>query len=227
MLRIGKKTRLVQDRNIPLGFIIILEVCAIVAGVMLGFAMNEWRETRSNRKIADHALRSIAAEMSYNHRQITSAYDYYNGIVGRIDSMYAAGGSEVRNLYGYQVPGWRGAMPPMLRSSANRMMLMTGIIKDVPFETANTLAFIYNLQSVLEKLDDALIMKFSQDPGFAALETIRHTFGLYVEIMPSVIGVYQEAGKPILGEYGYDLSVDLGILMEEMKRQMQSFPGIE
>jgi len=106
------------------------------------------------------------------------------------------------------------------------MALMTGIIKDIPFETANKLSNIYTIQSMLEKLDDAMIVNFSQDPGFTALNTIRHMFNLYVEIMPSVIGLYQLYGIEVLEDYGYTMRVEPGILLDEMNHQMQGYPGL-
>ncbi len=226
MLRFKKRTKVLSERNIPLSVLIFLEISAIVIGVLLGFTVNEWRENRNNRKIADNVLETIAAEMSYNHNQIVNSFDYYYAILEKIDSVAAIDRERARSMYGYEIEGWRGAMPPMLRSSAYQMALMTGIIKDIPFESANKLSNVYTIQSILEKLDDAMIVNFSQDPGFTNLQTIRHMFNLYVELMPSVIGLYQLYGLSVLEDYGYTMRVEPGVLLDEMNYQMQGYPGL-
>lgn len=222
MLKYKKRSRLFGKSGISTTVLIVLELFAIIGGVMLGFAMNDWRENRNNQKVAEIALESIAAEFRYNHQRMHETYDYFRFIVEKIDSLHHAGES-VREMYGYEIEGWRGAMPPMLRSSAYQMVLSTGIFKDIEFKTANTLAYIYNLQSILEKLDDASVVNFSQDSGFTSLPNIRHTFNLYTEIIPSVIGVYQLIGVPVLNEYGYDMSLQEGKLKQASVEQMQGF----
>lgn len=51
--------------------------------------------------------------------------------------------------------------------------------------------------------DDAMIVNFGRDPGFTNLQTIRHMFNLYGEIVPSVIGLYQLYALLVLENYGY------------------------
>jgi hypothetical protein len=41
-------------------------------------------------------------------------------------------------------------------------------------KSPNALAQIYNVQSVVEKLDDSMIVLFTTDPGFTKLTTIGH-----------------------------------------------------
>lgn len=70
-------------------------------------------------------------------------------------------------------------------------------------------------------MDDSAINRFSTDSGFTALPTVRHIFGLYVEIIPSVIGTYQKYGIPMLEEYGYSLELEEGLLKTESERQTE------
>lgn len=226
MIKYKRRLRAGKNSQISTGALIILEVFAIVTGVLIGFMVNEWREGRINRQIADKALESVAAEMRYNHQRMVESYEYYTFITDQVDSLRNIG-DPVAQMYGYQLSGWRGAMPPMLRSSSYQMMLTTGIFKDVPFETANRLAFIYNLQSLLERLDDSMIAGFTRDSGFTSLQNIYHLFGLYNELIPSVIGTFQLLGTPLLMDYGYDLTIDNERLKSEMENQMGDFdPGM-
>ncbi|MCC5914852.1 MAG: hypothetical protein JJU46_10790 [Balneolaceae bacterium] len=222
MLKYKRRARAVKGREITTPVLIVLEVFAIVIGVLIGFMVNEWREDRSNRLIADKALESVAAEFRYNHQRMVETYQYYTLINDQITALNESGESVV-SMYGYQLEGWRGAMPPMLRSSSYQMILSTGILKDIPFEAANQLAFIYNLQSLLERFDDSIIASFTQDSGFTSLQNIYHLFGLYTELIPSVIGSYQLIGTPLLHDYGYTLSVEDERLKQEMDQQMTYF----
>lgn len=219
MLKYKKRSKLLGNKEIPTFALIALEIFAIVIGVMLGFIVNEWRENRANQKIADHAMQSIAAEFRFNHQQMEEKYDYYSHIINQIDSLRVAG-DPVREMYGYQLNGFQGAVPPMLRSSAYNMVMTTGIIKDIPFEIANKLAFIYTVQDLIEKIDAANLANFTQDPGFTALQNLRHMFILYTDLIPSVIGAYQLIGIPILEDYGYDLILPDGDLKSTSEKQM-------
>ncbi len=216
MLKYKRRSRMFGGREFPAAALIILEVCAIVAGVLIGFMVNEWRENRNNQRMAAGVLENIAAEMAFNHQQMESTFSYYHSILAKIDSLTTEDPEMVRNMYGHQVDGWHGAQPPMLRSSAYQMALTTGIIKDFPIETATKLANIYNTQSVIERLDDSMIMRFTTDHGFAALPTIRHLFGIYWEVIPSVMLGYQKEGLELLRDYGYDLELRDGFLKERV-----------
>jgi hypothetical protein len=202
----------------------LLEILAIVAAVVLGFMVNDWRESRARARTAESALTSLAQEMAHNHQRIEQTFAYYSWIHRQVlevlDEQTALPVAERPRVYGYQLEGWRGAMPPMLRSSTWQMMVSTGTISDLPFEQADALAQVYNFQAVLERMDEALIDKFVHDPGFADIRTIGHVFGVYAELFPAVIGLYQAQGRPILAAFGYDIEIDDPSLREEARKQV-------
>lgn len=204
-------------KEIPAAALIVLEVFAIVAGVLIGFMVNEWRENRNNQRIAEVALTNIASEMTYNHNQIVSTYAYYKRIFDQIDSLNQTNPEILNEMYGYELQGWQGAQPPMLRSSSYQMALMTGIVKDFSYEVTDGIAQIYNVQSVVEKLDDSMIVLFTTDSGFTKLNTIGHLFGVYTEVLPSVMLSYQQGGLEFLRDYGYDLELKESTLKEKVE----------
>lgn len=197
-----------------------LELLVIVIGVLLGLMVNEWREGRNRQAVADNVLTGVASEMSDNHAQLTVMYRYYRTFIGNADSVATARGLSFDALSAAEVPGWRGAMPPMLRSSSYDMLINSGIIKDVPFQVAHDLSRIYNLQSVLKTFDEAFIGKFAMDPNNYNLADVRHSFYLYYEIIPSVMGFYQQLGKPSLEKYGYTSGIDDPEFQQQVDRQM-------
>jgi hypothetical protein len=203
---------------------VLLEVVAIVSAVVLGFMVNDWRESRTRARAAESALTSLAQEMAHNHQRIEQTFAYYSWIYRQVrealDEQTALPAAERPRVYGYQLDGWRGAMPPMLRSATWQIMVSTGTIADLPFEQADALAQVYNLQAVVERMDDALVDTFLQDTAFAEIQKIGHIFGVYTELLPAVIGVYQAQGRPILTPYGYDLEIENDTLRRQAHWQM-------
>ncbi len=197
-----------------------LELVVIVAGVLLGLMVNEWREGRNRQAIADNALASVASEMRDNHEQLVGMYQYYRAFIRNADSVTAARKVGLDILMAHEIPGWRGAMPPMLRSSSYDMLIHSGIIKDVPFSIANDLARIYNLQALLRTFDEVFISKFAADPRNYKVADVRHSFYLYYEIIPSLVGYYQHLGKAHLEKYGYGSSIEDEQLRQQINRQM-------
>jgi hypothetical protein len=229
MIRRLRRLRQESAGSLSVVGLLILEFAAILAAVVLGFMVNEWREVRGRDRVVEAALTGLAREMSQNHRQIVETYAYHTRILEIIREHLApgrgaaAGGAPV---YLYELAGheWRGARTAMLRSASWQMLVSTGTIGHLPYEAADALAQVYTVQAMLEKLDDAIYVTFAHDPGFTRVETIHHMFEVYAELMPSLIGVYQEEGRPILARYGYDLGIDHEPLRLEVERQMATYP---
>lgn len=211
MLRTLRKLKGMEAGGLSVLGLAALEFLAIVVAVVVGFMVNEWREGRERAGGAESALAALAREMADNHAELEATYGYHSQIVAAIDERTArvavppAGDRAVS--YGHELPDWRGVRLPMLRSSTFQMLVSTGVIGDLPFTEADDLARIYSLQSVLEKLGDAAVVRFANDPGFARLPTVRHLFDLYRELTPSLLALYQELGMPILRPHGYDLPI--------------------
>lgn len=210
MYRYLKKLRAMQASDLPLSAVILLEISIILVGVMLAFLVNEWRGNRAVDASAEKALAGLAREMRHNHEQAVRTYAYHQAILQEIDSLKEGANESdpAGRIYGYELADWKGMGLPMLRSSTYEMMVSTGVIKDVAFETADALALVYNLQSVLKQLDSASLSRMAADPDIIELSSVKHTFTLYSELLPSLLGVYQLLGKPILEEHGYNLEIE-------------------
>ena len=66
---------------------------------------------------------------------------------------------------------------------------------------------MYTLQGFFSQLDRAFLERIANDPGFSNLETIRHAFDLYLELTPSLIALYHEEARPVLGMHGFKVEV--------------------
>lgn len=160
-------------------------------------------EKSEKKETVNMALTNVASEMSINHTRIESAYDYYIRVIKQIDSIKTNHPEKFDKLYGYNIKGWQGIQPTMLRSSAYQTLLNSGVIKDIPFEILKSLDFIYHVQSVIEQINKSLIDEAVTDRGFTSLNKVHHIFILYTDILPDVMAGYQHHGKKYLESYGY------------------------
>ena len=110
-------------------------------------------------------------------------------------------------LYGNDLKSWNGMQTPMLRSTAYQTFLNSGIIDKANFKLAKTLADIYNMQTIIERLDNSFFEIATTDRGFTSLPKIRHLASIYSELLPGLMMYFQLEGKKWLQEYGYDLEI--------------------
>ncbi len=202
--RMQRKVAAGDGRRLSVVGLVVLELATIVLAVVLGFMVNEWREARVSRRQAADALATLAREVTLNHQALERSFVYYRGIREGIEEV-APG--DRRTTYGFQLAGWEGARLPMLRSSTFDMLVSTGRIGDLPFEQAEALTGVYTLQGFFSELDRAFLERIANDPGFSNLETIRHAFDLYLELTPSLIALYHEEARPVLGSHGFVVEV--------------------
>jgi hypothetical protein len=217
MLKYQKKKRFTKGRNIPFSLLVILEVAAIVIGVMHGFMLNEYRESRKNMETVNNALTNIANELSFNHDALENTYYYHKFILAQIDSFNSTNPDAVLSMYGYQLNGWQGVQTPMIRSSAYQVAITTGAVSDMSFETVNNLSQLFTYQSYLEKLDDAVIVRFTTDHGFTALQTLHHLYSLYTEMIPGLLAGYHTTGIETLERYGFNPELREGELVDAVE----------
>lgn len=197
------KRRLTRLRPTPRLTDHLLQGFVVFASVFLAFWLTDIRESRKTRHDVDTALRSIALEMDYNHDRIVSVYAYHTTLIHRIDSTARLSADSGRHLLAYTIPGWQGIQMPMLRSAAWTTFVGSGLVTQLPFSTQKALADIYTVQKIIEDADRNIINLTITDMEFVRLGRVRHLSGLYVQILPDVMGFYQKHGRPMLQAYGY------------------------
>jgi hypothetical protein len=101
------------------------------------------------------------------------------------------------------------------------MIVNSGILKDFDFEMADDLAQLYNVQNLVERLDDAMMRKAATDAGFTRLQDVHHMFNLYKEIIPLVLGFYHEFAHAHLSDVGFEMRVTNPDILQQMEMQMR------
>ncbi len=184
----------------------IIEAFLIFASVFLAFWLTERRESTNNEKTLNISLQQIAAEMKYNHQRVESMYDYYSNLIREIDSLKTQTGVDWKKLNGEDLAIWNGIQLPALRSTAYQTFLNSNINDNAEFELVKALADIYNIQSVIERLDNSIFEIVISDKQITNLTKIRHIIELYIGTLPDIVMQYQY-GKNWLDKYGYDLKI--------------------
>ena len=185
----------------------LIEAILIFASVFFAFWLTDYRESRNEAETLKISLQHIAAEMNYNHKRIEYVFENYSTLINEIDSLKNQQNIDWESLYGYELKSWHGMQTPMLRSTAYQTFLNSGINDKAEFELAKALADIYNMQTVIERLDNSFFEIATTDSGFTALPKVRHLTGIYSELLPGLMMFYQQGGKKWLQEYGYKLEI--------------------
>ena len=180
----------------------------IFTSVFLAFWLTDWRDTKNREKLLEASLKQIASEMAFNHERIETTYQYHLNVTRQIDSLRRIEGSNWQEMHGFALKGWNGLGLTVLRSTAYQTFLNTGISDVATLEQAKALADIYNAQSIVERFDNSTLDFATRNKNFTSLLQMRHTSGIYTEILPEVIHNYQQEGKPWLKAYGYALDVE-------------------
>lgn len=186
----------------------LLQGIFIFASVFLAFYLSDLRETKNNRKVIENGLENIAAEMVYNHYRLSSSFEYFYSLITALDSIQKNHPEEIEELNIVKLPQWRGLHLPMLRSTAHQTLFNAGVTRDIPIDLTNALAQIYNIQSIIQRFDDAIIASMAHNHQLVSFESIFFFFGSYIELIPEVMAWYQIYGKRYLEKYGYDLDIE-------------------
>ncbi len=107
MRRKGRSLRR-DGGGLPLAGVVLLEFGAIVAAVVLGFMVNEWREDSLCARKVETALASLAREMLHNHRSLEDVYAYHATILASLEDIPADQRTSTLRL---SAPGLAGRQP--------------------------------------------------------------------------------------------------------------------
>lgn len=200
----------------------LIQGVIVFASVFLAFWLTEVRDNINTEKEVEIALKSIALELSHNHDRIVYTFNYHYNISQQIDSVANHNPNAFEELHGFQLKGWQGVQLPMLRSTAYKTITNSGLISKLNFETQKSLADVYSVQKLIEDADNSIIELTINDLEFTKIRKVRHLSGLYIDILPDVIGFYQKFGYPLLKDKGYNQQLNDGILKSIIDEKSKS-----
>jgi len=130
----------------------LVEGGLIVFAVVLGFIVNEWRESVADHRAAEAAMNRVVAEVEANIAQLEAVVEYHEDVVSRIGERLAeieAGGDPVVGVLFDEMPGIMpsGINAPSLSRFAWDHAQQHGRLDVLPYEIVAGTARVYEIQA--------------------------------------------------------------------------------
>ena len=117
----------------------------IVFGVVVGLALNEWREDRAEAERTDRVLAALADEVRSNQESVESVVAYYTAMTqGAMAAMEERGPDVPLDMV--EIEGYQGDLFPTLTAGTYDAATATGALLGVEIGLASTLSSAYSLQ---------------------------------------------------------------------------------
>ena len=124
--------------------VLTIEVVAIVFGVLLGLAGNEYRQSLNEQRSVNDALTNIQNELKTNAADLERVVPYYRQVRDSLEAQALSVGADARFVE-FDV-GWSGFRILALRSSSYDAALYTGALSSMDFELVDKLSGVYTFQ---------------------------------------------------------------------------------
>ncbi len=134
---------------------LFLEIVSIIIAVLLALAVNEWRETRSNNRLADTALMNIQEEIAENKRLFDTILPRHEALLDTlldVDEKIKSGElSEDDDRADLEF------VPLFVQDTAWQTALATQALIHMPYETVKVLSAVYTFQESYTRVTDHFI----------------------------------------------------------------------
>jgi type II secretory pathway pseudopilin PulG len=142
-----KRWRWLRREAIDLGDVVV-QIIAVVIGILLALLINNWVTQRQQRQSADEAMRAIRAELTANRAAL---HQSAKQLAAMAMTMQASPRNRNRPAsWCYQWDGWAGTNTANLVESAYQVAVATQALSFMPFKQAQLVAQVYGHQHVEE-----------------------------------------------------------------------------
>jgi tetratricopeptide (TPR) repeat protein len=174
-------------------FKIGLEVVMISAGVFLGLAGEQWRESARHRELAEASLRRFRSEILTNRKAVAAVKDYHITTKKSIDT-YLAADPKSRQSGDVSV---KGLQPVYFEHSAWDLTLATQSLVYIDSQLAFAISRIYTTQANYADLTRGIMQALYLRPPNENLAAFLSAVAIYyadiVIFEPQLQGMYDEA----------------------------------
>lgn len=168
---------------------LVLQLLIVAFGVYLGLLGNQWADNRKMQRSLKSGLQSIANEVAFNKNFLTQRRDYYESVVGSLDSLIAKRGADAPIE---DIPGFQGIRPILLRNSSYQLAQATQVLANMDYNLADEISMVYSVQDFqlkgVDKFLDGYIMGQTKD-----LASFRGMFQNFVTMCNEMIYFYNQA----------------------------------
>ncbi|MEM1054200.1 MAG: hypothetical protein AAGI52_01635 [Bacteroidota bacterium] len=162
----------------------------IVFGVVVGLALNEWREGQAERARTDRVLAALADEIRENRDGVAETAAYYGEMAQAALRIEASRGSDAPLDLG-SVEGYRGDTGPSLLRGAYDAAIATGALLNVEIGLATKLASVYSFQEAFA--ENLALNQLTQLPNPARAEIVKWRAGSIYQNGLTLTESYDEA----------------------------------
>ncbi|MEM0961232.1 MAG: hypothetical protein AAGK21_01670 [Bacteroidota bacterium] len=174
-----------------------VQAVLIVFGVVVGLALNEWREGQSEKARTARVLAALADEISENRNGVTQTADYYGEIAQAALRVEATRGSDALLDLG-DVDGYQGDIGPSLLRGAYDAAIATGALLNVDISLATKLTAVYSLQEAFA--GNLAINQLTDLPDPAQVEIVKWRAGSVYQNGQSLTEAYDTALDVLTGD---------------------------
>jgi hypothetical protein len=177
---------------------ILLEAGSVVLAILLAFAVDEWREERSQRAMAERARRTIVAELRANRDELKGTYGQNEGVLATVER-------EIADLEKKQLNSLTTTVHlSQLSAAAFQAAQSTQAIQFVDFDWLVSVGRVYELQKTYGLAQDAALDEVSVSGGALAsgeqplrvMQRIRSRIRTSQQLAQGLLKAYDEAITP-------------------------------
>jgi hypothetical protein len=157
-----------------------LEAASVVFAVLVALAVDEWREDRQNRELAERALVAVVAEIEGNRDELMSSLEANRALADVVTE--AAGDSVLPDDFNVNYEY------SLLSTAAWETAQVSRATQFLPLERVQRLARLYNLQELFE-VSQGGVMEFILGVGEVAETTPERIPGLLRPRLSNAVGM--------------------------------------
>ncbi|MEX2282116.1 MAG: hypothetical protein WEE89_06510 [Gemmatimonadota bacterium] len=173
---------------------VFIESSFIMLSILLALAVDEWRENRSHRLLAQQSLMIFEREIRQNLARLDDVVPYHSGLVNVVAQIRAdpTRATDIRSIV-------EGLETNVMLNTAWQTALATGALTHMDVETVSALSLTYSLQQRFSEESRLSIPRIWVAGSLSRDElgrTIEETYAYLTDLLTSeqqLRGVYREA----------------------------------
>jgi hypothetical protein len=169
-----------------------LEVLLIGAGVFLGLAGEQWRESREHRERAEASLRRFHSELADNRKAVAEVRDYHVTLRTGLKQYFDATPEQRKSIS----IGMKGVRPAFFETTAWDLALATQSLADIPQELAYDISRVYRIQQGYVQLSQGMLNSMYINTPYTGGDAFLGSVAVYLDdvtlLEPQLLKMYDD-----------------------------------
>lgn len=138
----------------------LFESALIIFSILFALWVNDWKEERDHRNLAQQALANFEREILNNQATVKRQLEYHQRLQESLRAVLENPG-RIRTLEQlWQETQWKGLSPPVFLDTAWQTAVATRALTYLDYQTVSVLSEIYSTQKVMDKLVELFLPSF-------------------------------------------------------------------